>query len=66
MSANKLTSEAEYVGYNGAAVFNQTGGTNTITGGNGIYLGENSGSTGTYLLSAAGSLSPASEVRASG
>jgi autotransporter-associated beta strand protein len=38
----------EYVGYAGSGTFNQTGGTNVIT--NGLYLGTNPGSNGTYNL----------------
>jgi len=47
----------EYVGYNGIGNFNQSGGTNTIAGGNSLLIGQNSGSTGNYALSASGSVS---------
>ncbi len=50
----------EAVGVSGTGVFNQTGGTNNINGGDaidaGLYLGENAGSTGTYSLSGSGQL----------
>ena len=42
--------KSEYVGNSGVGLFNQSGGTNTI-GGN-LYLGYNSGSKGTFTLSA--------------
>jgi hypothetical protein len=57
MAANNLTADGEYIGYNGSGTINQSGGTNTIVGGNGVYLGENAGAFGTYLLSAAATLS---------
>ncbi|HEY1686721.1 MAG TPA: hypothetical protein VGG19_18315, partial [Tepidisphaeraceae bacterium] len=45
------TSEGEYIGYSGQGTFNQTGGTNTFSGGDDILcLGQNSGS-GKYVLS---------------
>ena len=53
---------SEYVGYNGTGAFNQTGGTNSIPGSKDLYLGYNNGSTGTYILSATGSLSAGSEI----
>ena len=49
MSANNLTAGIENVGLAGAAVFNQSGGTNTV--GTDLYIANNSGSTGTYTLS---------------
>ncbi len=50
----------EYVGYSGAAVFTQSGGTNGISGGaNCLYLGYNAGSSGAYNLSGSGLLSVA-------
>jgi hypothetical protein len=58
LSGGSLTIEGyEYLGYNGVGVFNQSGGTNSITGGRQLYLGYNAGSTGTYNLSGTGSLS---------
>ena len=43
----------EYIGDIGTGIFNQMGGTNTISAGNGLYLAYNaSGSGGTYNLSA--------------
>ncbi|MGD0137929.1 MAG: NF038122 family metalloprotease [Tepidisphaeraceae bacterium] len=47
----------EYVGYNGAGTFTQTGGINTLTGAFSLLVGAFSGSTGTYALSGAGTLS---------
>ncbi|MCX5805884.1 MAG: hypothetical protein NT010_07440 [Proteobacteria bacterium] len=44
-----LTATSQYVGYSGTGTFEQTGGTNTINGG--LYLGNNTGSSGTYNLS---------------
>lgn len=44
------------VGYSGTGTFNQTGGTNGADGGNYLYLGYNSHSSGTYQLSGAGQL----------
>jgi hypothetical protein len=52
---------SEIVGESGTGVFNQTGGSNAINADRNdnacIYLGYNSGSTGTYILSGTGSLS---------
>ena len=45
----------EYVGYNGAGTFTQTGGTNTIDEYS-LYLGYNAGASGTYSLSGNGQL----------
>ena len=44
-----INNGAEYVGYNAAGFFTQTGGTNTPR--SGIALGTNAGSNGTYTLS---------------
>ena len=56
MPANSLSAEIEYIGINGAAEFNQTGGTNTVGGtALGLVLGYNA-ATGTYVLSGAGAL----------
>jgi hypothetical protein len=49
----------EYIGYSGIGTFKQTGGTNSI--GSYLYLGYNSGSSGTYNLSGTGKLSADSE-----
>jgi hypothetical protein len=49
MSANNLTAGIENVGFSGAALFNQSGGSNTV--GTDLYIATNSGSTGTYTLS---------------
>jgi len=49
MSANNLAAGIENVGFSGAALFNQSGGTNTV--GTDLYIATNSGSTGTYTLS---------------
>ncbi|HUB25312.1 MAG TPA: PEP-CTERM sorting domain-containing protein [Tepidisphaeraceae bacterium] len=49
MSANNLAAGIENVGFSGAALFNQSGGTNTV--GTDLYIANNSGSTGTYTLS---------------
>ncbi len=53
-----LSTEAEVVGVSGNATFDQSGGTNTAYG---LYVGFQSGSTGTYNLSGSGTLSAASE-----
>lgn len=50
--AGTLTANAnEYVGYLGAGIFNQTGGTNTVTSAAGLTLGWGSGSNGAYTIS---------------
>ena len=46
---------AEYIGYSGTGTFTQSGGSHQFT--TGLYLGYNSGSSGTYNLSNAGQLS---------
>ncbi len=49
-----LTSTTQYIGYNGNGIYTQTGGANSIgiTNSQGtLYLGYNSGSSGTYNLS---------------
>ena len=57
MAGNKLTvSGFEMIGHNGVGLFNQSGGTNTVNGASGLFLGFNPGSKGTYLLSGSGSL----------
>jgi hypothetical protein len=56
----------EYIGYNGSASFTQSGGTNSILGGNILALGYNAGSSGTYNLSGAAVLTCASNGEAVG
>ncbi len=57
MAANTLTvSGYENVGNRGTGVFNQSGGSNTINGDNGLSLGVLAGATGTYNLSGAATL----------
>jgi hypothetical protein len=47
------TSDSVKIGYNGSALLNQAGGTNTVTGStSAFYIGYNAASTGTYALSA--------------
>ena len=55
LSGGTLTAPLEYIGLSGEGYMIQTGGTNTV-GGGGLYLGYNSGSSGFYSLSGAGSL----------
>ncbi len=53
-STSTLTAGNEYIGYGGTGTFNQSGGSHTIgttTSPSNLYLGYNSGSTGTYNLS---------------
>ncbi|HUB27433.1 MAG TPA: NF038122 family metalloprotease [Tepidisphaeraceae bacterium] len=51
LAANNLTASGfEIIGHNGLGLFNQSGGTNTVSGENGLFLGFNTGSTGTYLM----------------
>jgi hypothetical protein len=50
------SSQVEYVGYSGVGVFNQSNGSNTTTSGAQVYISFDPGSTGTYVLSAGGSL----------
>ncbi|MDP9173881.1 MAG: hypothetical protein M3O30_08450 [Planctomycetota bacterium] len=57
MSTNKLTTSAgELFGFNGKGSFNQSGGTNSVSG-IGVFLGYNPGSTGTYTLASSATLS---------
>ena len=51
-----VSNSTEYVGYSGTGVFNQTGGTHSINGGNSLFVGHSEGGVGAYTLSA-GSLS---------
>ena len=56
------SNESEIIGNSGAGVFNQTGGTNTISGaGSDLLLGLNAGSTGAYTISG-GTLSVGSNI----
>ena len=61
MTDGNLTTDWEYVGNSGTGTFTQSGGTNTIlmTGPltSNLYLGYNTGSSGTYNLSGSGQLS---------
>ena len=59
MTAGGLSvSTSACVGYSGSGTFTQSGGTNTISSATyGLYLGYNSGSSGTYSLSGIGQLS---------
>jgi hypothetical protein len=54
-----LNSELVFVGNNGTGVFNQSGGNHTVYFGStdGLFIGMNAGSTGTYNLSNSASLS---------
>jgi len=54
MTDGGLSSDNDYVGYNGTGSFSQSGGTNSITS---FYLGYNAGCTGTYVLNGTGQLS---------
>jgi hypothetical protein len=67
-NTGSLSARAEYVGDNGAGFFNQSGGTNTMPSGAGLYLGYfTSTAAGTYLLSQNATLSaPAEYIGASG
>jgi hypothetical protein len=56
LSGGTLGTSLEYLGYNGGAVFNQSGGVHSVSGTNALYLGYNSGAVGAYTLSG-GSLS---------
>ncbi len=52
----------ENIGENGVGVFNQSGGVNDISAfGNTLYLGENTGATGTYIFSAGSLLNAGGE-----
>ena len=42
------------MGYSGSGLLSQSGGTNTVTGGNPLYLGYLGGATGVYTLAAQG------------
>ncbi len=50
-------SQNEFVGYSGTGVFNQSGGTNTVSSTTAFFeVGDNVGATGTYNLSGTGTL----------
>lgn len=53
LAGGALSSGAQYVGYSGVGIFNQSGGTNVAST---LSLGANQGATGIYTLSGAGSL----------
>jgi hypothetical protein len=63
-AASLFASGNEYVGFLGSGIFNQTGGVNSIgsnlngNSGTALYVGYLGGSTGTYVLSGTGNLSP--------
>jgi hypothetical protein len=61
LSGGALTTGTEYIGYDNAAgntaLFAQTGGTNSLTPGGQIYIGELTGATGAYSLGGSGLLS---------
>ncbi len=61
-----LTATHQYVGYSGNGTFNQSAGTNTISGGKALYLGYEPNSTGSYYLSGATSVVNSSGVVAVG
>lgn len=65
--AGTLSTAETDVGNTGINVFNQSGGTHTVTGGNGLTLGVNAGSNGSYNLSGTGQVStPTTYVGVSG
>jgi hypothetical protein len=49
LSGGSLSADNEYTGYYGTGVFEQTGGTNTVS--NNVLVGYNSGGNGTFKLS---------------
>jgi hypothetical protein len=51
ISSGSAAAGPEEIGYSVAGMLDQTGGTNTINGDNGLYLGHNANSTGTYAMS---------------
>jgi hypothetical protein len=51
LSAGALTSALDFIGYAGVGVFNQSGGTHSVTGTRGIFLGAVPGATGIFNLS---------------
>ena len=56
-------SAAQFVGYAGTGTFIQSGGTNAISSGAGLYLGSNATGSGTYILTDNGQLSAMVPVR---
>ena len=46
-----MVNKSEYIGDSGRGIFNQTGGTHTISAGHDLYLGYNASGRGTYNLS---------------
>jgi T5SS/PEP-CTERM-associated repeat protein len=49
-STNLFSESTEFIGYNGTATFNQTGGVHTVI--NDLYLGNGASGVGTYTISA--------------
>jgi hypothetical protein len=58
LSAGALTSALDYIGYAGIGVFNQSGGTHSVTGSMGIFLGAAPGATGIFNLSGGATSAP--------
>ena len=56
-----LSHQNQYVGYSGTGTFTQSGGTNTLLNGGELWLGNNTGSNGTYNLGGSGQLSTTGE-----
>jgi len=57
-----LSAGYEYIGYSGTGTFSQSGGRNSLSGYyDDLYLGHNTGSSGTYELSGTGELSAGTE-----
>ena len=50
-TAALVASTSEVIGSSGTGAFNHSGGTNSVTGANKLYLGLNAGSNGTYAIS---------------
>ena len=59
ISNGSLLVNNQYVGYAGTGVFTQSDGANTVS--SNLFLGYNSGSSGTYILGAGGQLSAADQ-----
>jgi Passenger-associated-transport-repeat len=59
ISGGSLNANTQYVGYSGTGIFTQTAGTNILSWC--LFLGYNSSSSGTYILSGTGQLSAVSE-----
>ena len=60
ISNGSLLVNNQYVGYAGTGVFAQSDGANTVS--SNLFLGYNSGSSGTYILSGSGQLWAADRV----